>query len=85
MADFSTPLPQAAGAAASQSDSTGGLVAMLKSVANKDLWMGLGVKVLALSKSFFNPAEFGRPASQADWIARVSSNAKRFSEAQTLI
>ena len=71
MADFSTPLPQAGGAAAA-ADGTGvasGLVTKAKEAFSR-------LKVLSIS--FFNPLEFSRPASQAEWIARVSANAKHF-------
>lgn len=67
MADFSTPLPQAGAADTSTPDTWKG-----------KLQAGFG-RVRALSISFFNPLEFSRPASQADWIARVSGNASHFS------
>mmetsp|Transcript_43370 Transcript_43370/g.113998 ORF Transcript_43370/g.113998 Transcript_43370/m.113998 type:complete len:183 (-) Transcript_43370:309-857(-) len=37
------------------------------------------------SASFFNPREFSRPASQSDWIARVTANARAFSSVYALL
>jgi len=74
MADFSTPLPQAAAA----EGSAGGMTSMLSGLLSKAAWMELLSRVLSLSKSFFNPTEFSRPATQQEWITRVSSNASRF-------
>jgi len=71
MADFTTPLPQAGGAASS---ATGpGLVARAK-----EMLPAYATRIKALSTSFFNPLEFSRPTSQTEWVARVSANAFHF-------
>ena len=82
MADFTTPLPQAGGASATFGDSDGSLLGGLKAlfafVTSRELWMGYASQIMSDSKSFFNPAEFSRPASQTEWVARVSMNSTRF-------
>ena len=77
-ADFSAPLPQAVGAAGA-SDGVGGLRSLLAELFSREVWAERLARVAELSKSFFNPLEFSRPSSQAEWIQRVSSNASRFS------
>ena len=76
-ADFSAPLPQAVGAAGA-SDGVGGLRSLLAELLSREVWAERLARVAELSKSFFNPLEFSRPTSQADWISRVSGNASRF-------
>jgi len=70
-ADFSTPLPQASPA---PDVTTGSLRALI----SKAAWLSTLSKLKAISGSFFNPLEFSKPASQAEWLMRVSANAKRF-------
>ena len=84
MADFSTPLPQAGGAAAAATGDTKASSSCTK-VFNKQTWIvGFG-KVKVLSRSFFNPMEFSKPGSQADWLERVSVNASHFKLMYALI
>jgi len=78
------PLPQAGGAAATTeaSDSSG---SMLSKLMSKAAWLSVLGKVKVLSRSFFNPLEFSRPESQADWLNRVSINATHFKPLYALI
>ena len=82
MADFSTPLPQANAAAVTAATTSGdasGFMSYVKSLCSREVWVERTKNISSLSKSFFNPLEFSRPASQTEWIARVSANATRFS------
>ena len=80
MADFSAPLPQAnTGAPTATSADVTGFLSYVKSLFSREIWVTRMKNVASLSKSFFNPLEFSRPASQTEWIARVSANATRFS------
>jgi hypothetical protein len=72
MADFTTPLPQA-GAPSASSAGVSGLISRAR-----EMLPAYVSRVKALSTSFFNPLEFSRPTSQADWVARVSANALYF-------
>lgn len=89
MADFTTPIPGSRGGAGPAVQTVGdggsaGLIDALKQLANRDMWLSIVTRLAHDSKSFFNPAEFSRPSSQGDWIARVSSNASRFAYMYTL-
>jgi hypothetical protein len=79
MADFSTPLPQATAAVATGEGAGGALRNAIGRLLDRAAWTALIGRVGAQAKSFFNPLEFSRPASQSDWLARVSGNASRFS------
>jgi len=66
MADFSTPLPQAEAAEAAVANSwKARLTTATRAIAS-------------LSVSFFDPRQFSRPASQAEWLVRVPANARHF-------
>ena len=82
MADFSQPLPQAAGTNANTTAgstlSVAGLMELLKGLVSQSAWSSLLGRFKAEAKSFFNPLEFSRPATQAEWIGRVTANASAF-------
>lgn len=84
MADFTTPIPGSTGAVAAAAATTGsegvagGLLSALKKLFTQELWKELFNRLARDSRSFFNVYEFSRPASQGEWITRVSGNASRF-------
>ena len=85
MADFSQPLPQAGGGSAGAADAAPSTSISCSKLLDKQTWItGFG-KVKVLSRSFFNPGEFSKPASQADWLERVSVNAGHFKLLYALI
>ena len=73
MADFTTPLPQAGA-----TSNVGGVLGDLKGLLSKEWWTERARALTDLSRAFFNPLEFSRPASQSEWLARVPANAARF-------
>ena len=83
MADFSQPLPQAGGAQPAADTEASG--SMLRSMLGKAWWLATLSRVKVLSRSFFNPMEFSRPESQADWLNRVSVNAAHFKPIYALV
>ena len=84
MADFSTPLPQAGGAAPTKATGAGA-ASICTQALDKKAWSNSFARVKVLSRSFFNPMEFSRPSSQADWLERVSVNASHFKLLYALI
>ena len=84
MADFSAPLPQAGGAA--PVDAGGATSAsMCAKALDRKAWSASFTRVKVLSRSFFDPREFSRPATQADWLERVSVNAGHFKMLYALV
>ena len=84
MADFSAPLPQAGGAAPAD-DAGVTSASMCAKALDRNEWRSAFTRVKVLSRSFFDPREFSRPASQADWLERVSVNAAHFKMLYALI
>ena len=84
MADFSAPLPQAGGAAPAD-DAGATSASMCAKALDRNEWRSAFTRVKVLSRSFFDPREFSRPASQADWLERVSVNAAHFKMLYALI
>lgn len=73
MADFSTPLPQAGGAAA-----VDGAAPLLSKLMSKEWWMGHLSVLSVQATSFFNPLEFSVPGTQTEAIARIYGNSAHF-------
>ena len=84
MADFSAPLPQAGGAAPAD-DAGATSASMCAKALDRNEWRSAFARAKVLSRSFFDPREFSRPASQADWLERVSVNAAHFKMLYALV
>ena len=85
MADFSAPLPQAGGGAAPADAAAATTASMCTKALDRNAWSASFTRVKVLSRSFFDPREFSRPASQADWLERVSVNAAHFKMLYALV
>ena len=83
MADFSAPLPQAAGGSGGELKSAG---AALRALITREFWASAYAslqservaRLKALAKSCINPLEFSKPATSAEAMARVVANARAF-------
>lgn len=81
VADFSTPLPgsvQQTASVGQGGSALSNLIELLKGFISPAAWASVASRIQFLAGSFFNPREFSRPASQAEWVSRVTANASHF-------